>query len=452
KKKKKSETIKSENYQEITMHLNLWHIKYCTSNFTNTSYYISSDQFNNNTLTNDVIINNSVNQTFYSCHFQSFQNKSVVILLIISMGCIGSTHPWFDRWNDREVEKRKWTTKLIACSITLLCACVLNWSSFVFESIISNDNEYYTKQDTRVMTVKSRNNLHTGMLAINASMLLGFVLSLFIFFFVLKPHIFVIHICVYIYIYTYMYYKYVSFVTVGYWIGIVLAVVHCGSPTRYGAMERRRSRRNERRSMVQMQEHNDSDLLDVDHVLNLAEIGADIGVVDVDAEESNLQQSFPNDNDHRHSNYESRNTHSLHSTESEEKHEHDQKDGGDHIVHRRQLHQDPLLQQREEKDQVSDHYNSHSSNADEDFKTQEKTDYQRFSDMNDHELYEKSSDENSGIGHNLLTKISTVNKPLKWLNKKNHTDENRHSLLMDNNTTDKCNNTSNKSDNDFDTT
>ncbi|ETO24253.1 hypothetical protein RFI_12908 [Reticulomyxa filosa] len=206
-------------------------------------------------------------------------------------------------------------------------------------------------------------------------------------------------------------------------------------------MERRRQRRNERRS-IQMQEHNDSDLLDVDHVLNLAEAGADagdgVGVVDADAEESNLQQSFSNnrifhDNDHRPSNYDSRNSHPFHSTDLEEKHEHDQKDNGDYTAHRHQLHQDPLLQQREEE-QV-DHYTSHPSNADEDSKTEEN--YQRFSDTNDHDLYEKSAEENNGIGHNLLTKISTVNKPLKWLNKKNYTDENRHSLLMDNSTTDK---------------
>ncbi|ETO14132.1 hypothetical protein RFI_23235, partial [Reticulomyxa filosa] len=77
KKKKKSETMKSENYQEITMHLNLWHIKYCTANYTNTSYSIPGDQFNNNddTLTGDVIIHNNVNRTFHSCNFQSFQHK-----------------------------------------------------------------------------------------------------------------------------------------------------------------------------------------------------------------------------------------------------------------------------------------------------------------------------------------------------------------------------------------
>jgi len=105
-------------------------------------------------------------------------------------------------------------------SITLLCACVLNWSSFVFENIISSDSEAYSKDPTHYMKIKSRNNLHTGMLAINGSML----------------------------------------------IGIVLAVVHCGAPTRYGAGERRRRRQNQshrRRVMLSqaLREQQERDLL-----------------------------------------------------------------------------------------------------------------------------------------------------------------------------------------------
>ena len=63
---------------------------------------------------------------------------------------------------------------MLAMAITLLCACILNWSSFVFAAVFQNQMERWPQWREQQIV---QNNLGTGMLAVNGAMLLGIVLS-----------------------------------------------------------------------------------------------------------------------------------------------------------------------------------------------------------------------------------------------------------------------------------
>lgn len=95
-------------------------------------------------------------------------------LLLLSSCCILGDHPILDFCHRKNQTLRSSIQKMLALSITILCACILNWSSFVFAAVFQHQTERWPQWNHTEMI---QNNLGTGMLAVNGAMLLGIVLS-----------------------------------------------------------------------------------------------------------------------------------------------------------------------------------------------------------------------------------------------------------------------------------
>ena len=98
-------------------------------------------------------------------------------LLCLGALCMAGTHPALDGCHKagRNAALRSWIQKALAVSITVLCACILNWSSFVFAAVYEHQVERYPA--SREHEPIAQSNLGTGMLAVNAAMLLAIILS-----------------------------------------------------------------------------------------------------------------------------------------------------------------------------------------------------------------------------------------------------------------------------------
>jgi len=186
-------TIHSVTYQQIALHLNLWHINYCTQNHTNNTFwktYLNANVNPPQQLNRRELINNTDIETNLTCSFITYRESGttsstqdlslwfiifVMALLLLGSGCILGTHPLFDRCHRKNTTLRSSIQKILAIAITILCACILNWSSFVFAAVFENQVEKYAEWQQNEPITQS--NLGTGMLAVNGAMLLGIILS-----------------------------------------------------------------------------------------------------------------------------------------------------------------------------------------------------------------------------------------------------------------------------------
>ena len=66
--------------------------------------------------------------------------------------------------------------KLLAFAITILCACILNWSSFVFAAVYEKERDKYDNEEIEDNDI-TQSNLGTGMLSVNLAMLLTIILA-----------------------------------------------------------------------------------------------------------------------------------------------------------------------------------------------------------------------------------------------------------------------------------
>lgn len=72
-------TVHSVTYQHIGLHLNLWHINYCTQNDTNNTYY----KIYLNSTQHRKFINNSQISTNQTCSFITYKESGIIIINII---------------------------------------------------------------------------------------------------------------------------------------------------------------------------------------------------------------------------------------------------------------------------------------------------------------------------------------------------------------------------------
>eukprot|EP01084_Bolivina_argentea_P310879 538023_1 len=181
-------TKHSVNYQHIGLHLNLWHINKCNQSYINDTYY--KTYYNYTNYKGRIFINNTNTITNKSCEFITYRQSGttsstqdlslwfiifVIALLLLGCFCILGTHPLFDKCHNKNTALRSSIQKILAIAITILCACILNWSSFVFAAVFENQvNRYDPYQENEGIT---QSNLGTGMLSVNGAMLLGIILS-----------------------------------------------------------------------------------------------------------------------------------------------------------------------------------------------------------------------------------------------------------------------------------